>query len=214
MRIIATTVWCVLLTLPLFAQREVSITGNPELEAYHKQQNTQFLPTATFAKGLEKNDCTLPEEMDFQPLTSGATFTEILDLDTTGLGENGAYTCLDCDMLSFGTVSFMGDTLIYETNPGLSAETETFTVGYCNSMGTECSDQQSFSFLIRRSGLNTFPPVITVAQNEVVQLTATNNLPGALRCNFIDDCVDNYEGRDQECRQLRRPGPSSLLYGL
>ena len=197
MRIIATTIWCALLALPLLAQREIPLSGNPQVEVYYNQHSGQPLFKAPSAKGLEKSDCTLPEEMGFLPLTSGDSFTEILELDTAGLGENGLYTCLDCDMLTFGSVSLNGDTLTYNSNPGLSAETETFTIAYCDDMGTECSDEQTFSFLLRRPGLNSFPPAISVAQNEVVQLMATNNLPGTLRCNFFIDCVDNYEGRDQ-----------------
>ncbi|MEL6832028.1 MAG: T9SS type A sorting domain-containing protein [Bacteroidota bacterium] len=209
MRIIATTICCALLAFPLFAQREVPISGNSQVETYYNQQHAQFLPNTTFVKGLEKNDdCTIPEEMGFIPITAGDIFMETVDLDTSGLGENGSYGCLDCDMLSFGNLTLSDNNLTYEALPGISVETETFTIAYCNSAGTECSDQQTFSFLIRRAGLNNFPPAISVEQNEVVQLTAPNNLPGALRCNFFVDCVDNYEGRDQVAYFTDYSGPT------
>jgi len=198
MRIIATSIWCVLFTLPLFAQREVIISSNPKLEAHYQQQYEKEIPAAAFAIGLEKNDCTVPAE-DFIPITSGDTYVGIIDIDTVGFGPDGVFTCLNCNSLMFGTVSISNDTITYVSNAGLLAETEIpVAIAYCDEDGNNCNGEtQDFNFLIRRAGSSTSPATIAVGPGEATQIAAPNDLPGALRCSFFIDCPDNYEGRDQ-----------------
>ncbi len=207
MRIIATTIWCVLFTLPIFGQREVPISTNPKLEAHYQQDHQQLPAGITTLSAAEKEDCTSPVESAL-PVTSGQTYTLEIDIDTVGLGSDGFFSCLNCGILNFGTVTISGDTLFYMANPGVDAEVETVQIDYCDASGATCTNATTYTFLVRRAGTNIFPATIAVDQGETLQLTAPNDLPGALRCNFFVDCEDNYEGRDQLAYFTDYSGPT------
>lgn len=208
MRIIATTIWCVLFTLPIFGQREVPISTNPKLESYYQLEYPQLPAEPAALSAVEKEDCTTPVESAL-PVISGQTYLLEIEIDTAGLGPDGSFSCLNCDALNFGTASLSGDTLFYASSPGIDAEVETVQVDYCDASGTMCTNATTYTFLVRRAGTSISPAAITVSQGETLPLTATSDLPGALRCNFFIDCVDNYEGRDQLAYFTDYSGPTN-----
>lgn len=208
MRIIATTIWCVLFTLPLIGQREVPISSNPTLETYYQERLQEEMPTAAAFTGIEKEGCTTPVE-NVIPVEAGQTNIQFVDIDTFGLGGDGFYQCVNCGDLSFGAASLATDTLTYVANMGILAEVEAVSIRYCDAAGVNCTNPIDFDFLVRRPGENIFPAAIAVDPGEVVPITATNTLPGALRCNFFVDCIDNYEGRDQLAYFTDYSGPTN-----
>lgn len=207
MRIIATTIWCVLFILPVFGQREVPISVNPKVESYYQESQQELPADISFLSAAEKDDCTSPVESAI-PVISGEAYTQIVEIDTTGFGSDGFYTCLNCGALNLGSATLSGDTLVYQSNPGIEASVETVQVDYCTFDGSSCTNAVEYTFLVRRAGDNIFPATIAVDQAEMLQLTAPNNLPGALRCNFFVDCIDNYEGRDQLAYFTDYSGPT------
>ncbi len=187
-----------------FAQREVPLTTNPVLERQHTETLAEMgiAPSALVA-ARPKTDCTTPDT-DAIPVTANEAASLRIRLDTVGFGANGFYQCTNCDALLFGTafvpVDGEGDpvdSLTYRANPTAVANVDTVRVRYCNADGSTCSPEQTYVFLARRRGANTFPPLTILAQGELRNFTMTNALPGALQCSFFADCPSEYPGRNQ-----------------
>lgn len=118
-----------------------------------------------------------------------------IDIDTDPLGLNGAYSCLNCDQLEYGTALVEGERLIYIADPDVVAGKDIVEVEYCAENG--CATR-AYHFIARRAGQVFAPPaVILEAETETLQTADTGNLPGPLACTVIFDCPDDYEGRDQ-----------------
>lgn len=221
MRIIATICVFALLTTLAYGQKEVSLTSNPILETRHaNEQRALGVPVGEAAFAPPKSECNEPDDPDVIPVIEEETGRIRLQLDTVGFGEDGFYECINCGSLSFGvsgiTTDMDGDptdTLFYQTNAGVEAELEAVEVRYCNAENTECSETETVTFLARRRGTNEFPPAIVLQQEEVINLAASLNLPGELKCSFFADCPDNYEARDQLVYFTDYSGPiNSFVY--
>ncbi|PSR13073.1 MAG: hypothetical protein DA408_14280 [Bacteroidetes bacterium] len=205
MRIIAT---CLFLTFSLLVaqgQREVPLTGNRLQESQYATELPVSGPAAdALTKGFEKATCGQPEAADVIPVIAGLTNRRRLELDTVGLGSDGFYACVNCATLTTGTAFIPQqadgtpkDSLIFTANAAVTVATEAVLIQYCNTDGTTCGPATTLTFLVRRPGENNFPPAILIGQEETLNLTVTNDLPGALACSFFVNCPDKYEGREQ-----------------
>ena len=222
MRIIATTCFFALLTTFAYGQKEVDLTSNPTLEAYFaNEQRALGLTSDDTAVSLPKTTCYSPSDPDVISVLAGQTVRLKLEFDTTGLGANGYYECINCSGLVAGTASIIInadsepiDSLFFMANPGVDAATELVDIRYCNEDGSACTEEAvTYTFLARRPGGNDYPPAITVQPEEAINLEIPLNLPGELTCNFFVECPDNYEGREQLAYFTDYSGPvNSMVY--
>ena len=108
MRIIATTCFFALLTTFAYGQKEVDLTSNPTLEAYFaNEQRALGLTSDDTAVSLPKTTCYSPSDPDVISVLAGQTVRLKLEFDTTGLGANGYYECINCSGLVAGTASII-----------------------------------------------------------------------------------------------------------
>lgn len=202
MRIIATNLLLVFATTFAWTQTEVILEYNAAVTNAYKKEHSQFMSSQVKPFGTaEKSLCTEAED-GLISILSGEGTTVTLDIDTFSLGANGAYECLNCNELSFGTGEMVlnadgtqSEVFSYTSFGGIDVGIDTVQIQYCNA--DTCSEIEEIAFLVRRAGVSYYPADINVNQEEAAQAQAVNNLPGDLKCNFFIDCPDQYEGRDQ-----------------
>lgn len=121
-----------------------------------------------------------------------------IPIDTFLAGESGGFfRCDNCDQASFGIASIVGNQLSYSPLTGLVGK-DFIQVSFCSNANPDnCFDDAIMQVVARRPGQNIFPSTVVLSPDDEVIATAITNLPGQLSCSFIEDCEDDYEGRDQ-----------------
>lgn len=200
MRIIA-TLWLLMMAAVGMAQQLTPLGANGAVERQLRQEEADLLPyfySPPEEAGTVKvdEDCYLPVDGRITAL-AGDTLRLPLPFDTTGIGPV-TRQCLNCGLATGGQAFISGTRLVYIPNASAIADPDDITLTFCSVQTGECFGEYTYQVLARRRNRNYFPPMITLAPEASVTSTVdVSVLPGTLRCNFFDDCPDNYAGRDQ-----------------
>ncbi len=195
MRIIATSLLITLLSTFAWGQTEVILENNSIINKAYQIESQSYSPTqGQHTATPEKSICTEPED-GITSILAGSTSQIRLDIDTFNLGGNGAFECIDCGTLNFGSANIVidadglqTDSLLFTAMAGIEAGIDTLHIQYCNP--DTCSEIQELIYLVRRPGRSYYPATINLDQEESTQTEATNNLPGTLTCSFFINCPD------------------------
>lgn len=138
------------------------------------------------------------EEEGITYVTTGEEVLIEIPIDTFLAGDSGGFfRCDNCDQASFGIASIVGNELSYTPLVGLVGK-DFIQVSFCSNANPEnCFAQTIMQVVARRPGQHIFPSTFVLTPDDEVVATALPNLPGQLSCSFIQDCEDDYEGRDQ-----------------
>lgn len=138
------------------------------------------------------------EEEGITYVTTGEEALIEIPIDTFQAGDSGGFfRCDNCDQANFGIASIIDDQLSYSPLVGLVGK-DFIQVSFCsNANPSNCFEQTIIQVIARRPGAHIFPATFVLSPDDEVIATAVPNLPGQLTCSFIDDCEDDYEGRDQ-----------------
>lgn len=174
----------------------IPLDYNPALQ-YESEIN---LPKG-YAGSLNKSACA-PSDPDKKYAEAGQTSLIVIDIDTFGLLPGGGrFFCANCDAAVYGqaSLSATGDTLIYAANPDVVLGEDAIEIRYCSTSDpTNCVRNRVYRVVAKRAGQHYFLPAVSVEPGARTELLLDQNvLPAALACNYLVDCPDDYQGRDQ-----------------
>lgn len=196
-----------------------------------KDQSITTLPKG-FQQSLEKAVCD-PSDPNKQYVEAGQTAIIVIDIDTFDLfPQGGRFICANCDAAQYGQarLSATGDTLLYTANEDAILGEDALEIRFCSDTDpTDCQRNRVYRVVAKRAGQNYFLPTIAVEPGGLTEYQLDQNvLPASLYCNYLIDCEDGYDGRDQIAyfstysrpdsriiyQASRYPGVDSLCVGI
>lgn len=150
-------------------------------------------------EGVTRNnlDCP-PDYFGTFIVLKGDTITINIDTVALGGGPDATLALSDCGPVLFGQASLEEGVLTYLSDPDIDGGVDTVCVDFCKPGGA-C---QTFKYpiIVKRAGQTISPaPVVLQAEEFLNEYCLdVSGFPGALACNYFDDCLDTYDGEGQQ----------------
>lgn len=177
--------------LPLFqlsAQRITPLEGYEQLARIDKNRPAD----------QPKMSCAFTD-LNVEVLLAGDSANIFIEVDTVGFGAGSQYTCLNCDVLTGGTLTATSSGFLYRANLGITQALDTLQLAFCNAAGDTCSVSEQVIVLVQRASREVTLPLQTLGPQERTEVVVPEpDLPGGIACRNFVDCGDDYAGTGQE----------------